>query len=72
MQMIIRFLTTTAGNRILGCLQLHNHASETLRERVVNVARHPISFFENCGPPTLLGELIELKRKHDLMRERLS
>ena len=43
------------GNSILGCFQLHNHASETLRERVVNVPRHSISFFENRGAPTLLG-----------------
>src|SRR4026208_101139 len=69
MQMLVRFFATTVGNSILGCFQLHNHASETLRERVVNVPRHSISFFENRGAPTLLGELIELKRKHDLLGE---
>jgi len=38
---------------------------------IVNVPRHSISFFENRGAPTVLGQLIELKRKHDLMGERL-
>src|SRR6476659_5371841 len=69
MQMLVPFPARTAGNCILGRFQLHNHASETLRERVVYVPRHSISFFENRGAPALLGELIELKRKHDLMGE---
>ena len=60
MQMIVRFLATAARNRILGCFQLHNHTGETLRERVVDVARHSISFFEDRRPLTLLGKLIEL------------
>ena len=60
MQMLVRFLARAAGNRILGCFQLHNHAGETLRERVVNVPRHSISFFENRGPLALLGKFIEL------------
>jgi hypothetical protein len=37
----------------------------------MNVARHSISFFEDRSPLTLLGKLIESKRKHDLMGERL-
>src|SRR6476659_1493223 len=69
MQMLVPFPARTAGNCILGCFQLNNHPGKTLGESVVNVPRHPISFFENCGPPALLGELIELKRKHDLMGE---
>src|SRR5439155_10523357 len=44
---------------------------KTLCERVVNVTRHSISFFENRSPLTLLGELVELKREHDLVGERL-
>src|SRR6476619_7641862 len=71
MQMIVRFLAIPAGNRILGCFQLNNHTGKTLRERVVNVTRHSISFFKNRSPLTLLGELVELKREHDLMGERL-
>ena len=35
------------------------------------VARHSISFFEDRRSLTLLCKLIELKREHDLMRERL-
>src|SRR5438046_7488133 len=70
MQMIVRFLAAAAGNRILGCFQLHNHTGETLRKRVVNVSRHSISFFEYRSPPTLLGGLIEFKRKHDVMGQR--
>src|SRR6202040_761605 len=69
MQMLVRLPARTAGNCILSCFQLHNHAGKTLRESVVNIPCHPISFFENRGPPALLGELIELKRKHDLMGE---
>src|SRR4029077_20430616 len=71
MQMIVRFLATTTGNRILGCFQLHNHAGKTLRERVMNVTRHSVSFFENRSPPALLGKLIESKRQHDLVGEGL-
>src|ERR1700719_501160 len=69
--MIVRFLTGTEGNCILGCFQLHNHTGKTLRERVVNVARHSISFFEDRSPLALLGKLIESKREHDLVGERL-
>jgi len=38
----------------------------------VNVARHSIAFFEDGGPLTLLGKLIESKCQHDLVGERLS
>src|SRR6266404_971109 len=69
--MIVRFLAIPARNRIFGCFQLDNHAGKTLCERVVNVARHSIAFFEDRRAPTLLGKLIELKREHDLMGERL-
>src|ERR1700730_18067241 len=69
--MIVRFLAIPGGDSILGCFQLHNHTGETLGERIMNVARHSISFFEDRSPLTLLGKLIESKRKHDLMGERL-
>src|SRR3982074_1159645 len=69
--MIVRFLAIPAGDRILCCFQLHNHTGETLGERIMNVARHSISFFENRGPLTLFGKLIELKGKHDLVGRRL-
>src|SRR5580765_3926719 len=69
--MIVSFLATAIGNRILGCFQLHNHTGETLRERVVNVARHAISFFEDRSSLTLLGKLVQLNGKHDLMGEGL-
>ena len=72
MQVLVRVLAGTARDRILGCFQLHNHPGKTLRERVVNIPRHSISLFEDRRPLALLGKLIELKRKHDLMRERLS
>src|SRR5439155_19414323 len=32
---------------------------------------HSISFFEDGSAPALLGKLIELKGKHDLVRQRL-
>ena len=71
MQMSIRFLARAARDCILGCFQLHNYPGETLRERIVNVPRHPISFFEDCRALALLGKLVEAKRKHDLMGQRL-
>src|SRR4051794_33256690 len=70
--MAVRFVARATGNRILGCFQLHDHAGKTLCERIVNVARHSVSLFEDGGAPTLLGKLIELKRKHDLVGEGLS
>src|SRR4029077_16569078 len=69
--MIVSFLATAVGNSILGCFQLHNHTGETLRERVVDVARHAISFFEDRNSLTLLGKLVQLNGKHDLMGEGL-
>src|SRR6266550_800597 len=71
MQMIVRFFATAAGNCILGCFQLHNHTGEPLRQSVVDVPRHSISFFEDRSPLALLGKFIELKREHDLVSERL-
>src|SRR5580693_858899 len=65
--MIIRFLATAAGNCILDCFQLNDHAGEPLRERVMDVPRHAISFFEDRSAAPLLSKLIELKRQHDLM-----
>src|SRR5947199_9770843 len=71
MQMIVRFFATAARKRILGCFQLHNYTGETLRERVVDVARHSISFFGDSSSLTLIGKLVELNGKHDLVGERL-
>src|SRR5882724_2982294 len=71
MQMIVRFFATTARKRILGCFQLHNYTGETLCERVVDVSRHSISFFEHRSSLMLLGKLVELYGKHDLMGKRL-
>src|SRR5437899_1777007 len=68
-QMLVRFFTGTAHDCILRCFQLHDHTSETLGEGVVDVPRHSISFFKDCGPLTLLGEIVELKREHDLVRQ---
>ena len=58
-------------NRFFGRFQLHNHTSETLRQRIVDIARHSISFLEHGGPLALLGKLIELNGKHRLVGERL-
>src|SRR6267378_3859390 len=69
--MSVRFLATAARNCILGCFQLHNHPGETLRERVVNVPCHSVSFFKDRCALTLLGKFIELKREHDLVGEGL-
>src|SRR6476646_3975994 len=69
--MIVRFFATATRNRILGCFQLHNYTGETLRERVVDVARHSISFFEDRSSLTLLGKLVQLNGKHDLKGEGL-
>src|SRR2546422_10201563 len=71
MQMSVGFLARAARNSILGCFQLHDHTGETLGERIVNVTRHSISFFEDRSPLTLLGKFIELKREHDLVGEGL-
>ena len=61
--MIVRFFATAARKRILGCFQLHNYTGETLCERVVDVARHAISFFEHRSSLMLLGKLVELYGK---------
>ena len=69
--MLVCFLATAACHCILGRFQLHDYTRETLRQRVVNVARHSISFFENSCLPALLGKFIELNRQHGLVCERL-
>src|SRR6476660_1386445 len=71
MQMFVRILLLAGGNRILGRFQLHNHPSETLRERVVDVSRHSISFGEDCALLALFGKLIELNSEHRLVSKRL-
>ena len=71
LQMLVGFLTPATCDRVLCRFQLHNYASETLREGVVNVSCHSISFFQNGGLPALLGEFIELNCQHRLVRERL-
>src|SRR6266478_4352854 len=67
--MSVPFLATAARNCILGCFQLHNHTGKALGERVVDVPRHSISFFEDGSPLVLFGKFIELNGKHDLMGE---
>src|SRR5438876_358924 len=47
--MLVCFLTTATRDGILHRFQLHDHAGEALRERVVNVSGHPMSFFHNKG-----------------------
>src|SRR5437870_761514 len=71
-QMIVCFLATTTRNGILSCFQLYNYTGETLREGIVNVSCHSIALFEDRSSLPLLGKLIELKREHNLMRERRS
>src|ERR1700688_4790407 len=72
MQMLVRLFLTATRDRVLGRFQLHDHTGETLRESVVDVPHHSIAFFEDRRALTLLGKLIELKRKHDLVSECLS
>ena len=43
-EMLFCFLRQSFGSRIPGGFQLHDHSSESLRERVVNVAGHAITF----------------------------
>ena len=43
-EMLFCFLRQSFGSRIPGGFQLHDHPSESLRERVVNVAGHAITF----------------------------
>src|SRR6266536_4903813 len=70
--MLISFLAPATTDCILGRFQLYDHAGETLGERIVDIARHSISFFQNGGLPALLGKFIELNCQHRLVRERLS
>ena len=69
MQMFVRLLLLAFRDCILGRLQLHNHSREALRERVVDVACHSISFLEHGRLLALRGKLIELNREHRLVRE---
>src|SRR5438093_9104527 len=69
--MLIRFLTTATCDCIVSRFQLNNHASEPLRERIMNIASHPISFFQNGCLPASLGKFIELNCQHRLVSERL-
>src|SRR5207237_9215280 len=64
-------LATAACHCILGRFQLHDYTRKTLRQRIVNVARHSVSFFENSCLAALLGKFIELNRQHGLVCERL-
>src|SRR5438046_8943219 len=71
MQVFVRPLLMPARDCILGRLQLHNHSGKALRECVVDVARHSISFSEDGRKLALLGKLIELNCEHRLVSERL-
>jgi hypothetical protein len=57
-----------AGVGILGRLELDHHAGEALRQRVVDVARHPVALVEHRAAAALLLEPGELQRKRCLQR----
>src|SRR5439155_23961451 len=69
LQMRVRLLASATRDGVLDCFQLHDYAGETLRERVVNVARQAISFLQNGRLPASLGEFIELNCEHRLVSE---
>src|SRR5438876_7546514 len=69
--MLVGFLSTATRDCILGRFELHNYAGETLRESIVDISRHPISFFQNRSLPALLGKFLELNCQHRLMSEGL-
>ena len=53
---LCRFGQVILRNRAFDCLQLHDDASESLGESVVNVARHAISFCHDGCLAALLGK----------------
>ena len=67
--MRVRLLASATRDGVLDCFQLHDYAGETLRERVVNVARQAISFLQNGRLPASLGEFIELNCEHRLVSQ---
>ncbi len=71
MQMFVRPLLMPARDCILSRLQLHNHSGKALRQRVVNVSSHPVSFSEDGRKLALLGKLIKLNCERRLVSERL-
>src|SRR5207245_3209267 len=71
LQMLVRLLAPATRDGVLQRFQLHDYASESLRQGIVDVACHPISFFQNGCLPASLGKLIELNGQHRLMCERL-
>ena len=59
------------GHRLLGGFQLHDHAGEPLRQRVVDVARHAIALGHHGGLAALRGEAGQLDRQHRLIGQGL-
>jgi hypothetical protein len=65
----IRMRMRAFGGRVLvvGCLQLYDHSSEPLSQRIVDVSGHSISFCQNGGLPALLADFGESDCQHHLM-----
>src|SRR6266516_4337668 len=57
------------GRGLLNCFQLNDHAGESLRERVVNVASHPIALGHHGRLTTLSGKTGQLHCQRRLMGE---
>ena len=75
---VSRLFATAGGSeprRPLRRLQLHQDRAESLRQRVVDVARHPVALFEHRLPPrldaALLGQPALVQRQRRLPRHRL-
>jgi len=56
--------------RALGCFQLHDHSGESLSQRVVNVARHPVALRRDRSFTALFRQSHQLETQHGLMRHR--
>ena len=68
--MFVSLLRQSLGLRVRRSLQLHDHAGESLRQRVVNVAGHAITFRNHGRLTALLRQTHQLKRQHRLMSQR--
>src|SRR5271156_299356 len=72
MKMSINCLQSLSGHGLLGRFHMQNYASKTLGQRIVNVARHAVTFTNDGGLAALCGKTGELNRKHRLIGKRLS
>src|SRR5207248_8063773 len=68
---VCRFGKIFLRNSAFGCFQLHDDASEALRERIVNVAGHAISFRHDGRLAALLRQAHQLNSQHGLVGQRL-